>query len=42
VLAGFRFGIGPHDVAMFASVSIALDPWSDLLGCHVGVRADVL
>jgi hypothetical protein len=20
----------------------ALDPWSDLLGCHVGVRADVL
>jgi hypothetical protein len=21
---------------------VALDPWSDLLGCHVGVRADVL
>ena len=21
---------------------IALDSWSDLLGCHVGVRADVL
>ena len=19
-----------------------IDPWSDLLGCHVGVRADVL
>ena len=21
---------------------VALDSWSDLLGCHVGVRADVL
>src|ERR1035441_3387751 len=21
---------------------VALEPWSDLLGCHVGVRADVI
>jgi hypothetical protein len=21
---------------------VVLDPWSDLLGCHIGVRADVL